>query len=177
MDIKFKIGSSLILQNCRDNDYLVIAEKLPSKEEYLSNKQEGIEYHYYTKEMILDEIGFKKPFNRTTILPYLWSYQLDENIIKQGFPFKHSVIRSRNNYISLLNYLIDSHWFDRKRSPMLNNGNCSKIIYHIAYIVFILENNSTILTDEQKAIVQQIHDKQMPQSYLDTLQEKIKNLN
>lgn len=46
-----------------------------------------------------------------------------------------------------------------------------KNIYHIAYNLFILLNNSVTLTEEQMNIVQKIHDCEMPIQYLQELRQ------
>ena len=66
--------------------------------------------------------------------------------------------------------------FNFNKRITTNNGHCSKIIYHIAYNLFILENNSPIITDTQKAIIQRIHDRLMPVEYIDELEKRINNM-
>ena len=63
--------------------------------------------------------------------------------------------------------------FDKEKYSQ--NNCCDKKIYHIAYNMFILQNNSPILTNEQKEIVQKIHDKEMPIEYLDEMEKIIKS--
>ena len=59
---------------------------------------------------------------------------------------------------------------------IVNKNCCSKLVYHIAYNLFIVQNNSPIITEEQKAIVQKLHDGEMPISYIDKLRAMIKAL-
>jgi hypothetical protein len=58
----------------------------------------------------------------------------------------------------------------------MKRKNCSKLIYHFAYNLFILQNNSVYLTPEQKEIIQKIHDCQMPIEYLDELERMLNEL-
>ena len=88
----------------------------------------------------------------------------------------YRILDRRSDYVSLLNWIVDNKACNFIKLKNMNHGHCSKLIYHIAYLTFILENNSTSLTAEQKETVQQIHDRAMPMEYLDELAEKIRNL-
>lgn len=174
---KYLIGSKLLnLKNNNDTDYLILVDASNDEGFYKYDKQGDIENHYRTASMLLKTLNFELPIDRTSIKYFVVQYQLDKDIIGQDFPYPHSVLEYRSNYIDVLNYIIDNQTVGFKKSPRLNDGNCSKGVYHIAYLTFILENNSTALTVDQKAIIQKIHDREMPQSYLDELEEKIRNL-
>ena len=172
----YLVGSKLLkINNNRDVDYLNLV-KSATTEELKLRKENGAEIHTRTEEMERRTLNFELPFTYQAIHWYIVTYQLDKSIIGQDFPIKHSVLEKRDKYIEMLNWIVDNQALNFKKNEWLNRGNCSKIIYHIEYIVFILENNSTVLTDEQKVIVQKIHDTQMPQDYLDELAERIRNL-
>lgn len=174
--MKFQVGSRLLgLNNCHDNDFIVIVEGDVEiyKQQYLNEKEIFIR----SKQNLDSTMLFELPFNLKTIRWYIVNYQLDKNIIGQDFPIEYHVLDRRDDYIRMLNWIVDNKACNFNKCIYLNNGNCSKMIYHVAYTAFILHNNSTILTKEQKEIIQKIHDLQMPQSYLDDLKDLIKGLN
>lgn len=176
MEQKYLIGSKLLgLTNNHDTDYLVLQDDDDSMD-YRRSYENGVETHYKLSSMLQKAFNFELPFDDESIRYYIVNYQLDENIIGQNFPYKFSVLAKRDKHIEMLNWVVDNRAVNFVKNKALNRGNCSKLIYHIAYMVFMLENNSTVLTAEQKAIVQRIHDKKMPQDYLDVLAEKIRNL-
>lgn len=173
--MKFQVGSSLLgLNNCHDNDFIVIVEGDVEtyKQQYFDEKDTFMR----SKENLDSTMLFQLPFNRKTIRWYIVNYQLDKDIIKQDFPIEYHILDRRYDYIRMLNWILDNKACNFSKCKYLNDGNCSKMIYHIAYLIFILENNSTTITAEQKEIVQKIHDLQMPQSYLDELEEIIRSL-
>lgn len=166
---KYLVGSKLLaISNTHDTDFVCIVDKF-DKDEYNIAKENNEHIIFYEKELLVSILDFALPFNRQTVYKYLYSYQLDKDIIGQDFPYEHSVLKKRDRYIELLKWVVETGSCNFAHHERLNGGNCSKIIYHIAYIVFILQNNSVEITSEQKAIVQKIHDKQMSQSYLDEL--------
>lgn len=174
---QYLVGSKLLgLDNNSDIDYLVLVDDSYGGDFYEYDKQNDIEYHRRTASMLLRTLKFELPFDKKTIRYYVVNYQLDENIIGQDFPYKYSILDNRDKYVEMLNWIVDNKALNFAKIAELNSGNCSKGIYHLAYIMFILENNSPTLTAEQKNIVQKIHDLNMPQSYLDVLEEKIRNL-
>lgn len=172
---KYLIGSCLLgLTNNHDCDYIVLADGDINlyKHQFVDEK----DVFTRSKENLDATMLFQLPFDNKNIRRYIVNYQYDRDIIGQDFPYEYHILDRRGDYINLLNWIVDNQALNFKKIPYLNHGNCSKVIYHIAYTTFILENNSTTLTAEQKAIVQKIHDLQMPQSYLDVLEEKIRNL-
>lgn len=173
---KYLIGSCLLgLKNNHDCDYIVVVDgdaSLYEQQQFANEKDTYIR----SKENIDSTMLFRLPFENENARKYIVNYQLDKDIIGQDFPYEYHVLDRREDYIRLLNWIVDNKALNFVKDNGLNHGNCSKIIYHVAYTVFILENNSTALTTEQKEIVQKIHDKQMPNAYLDVLAEKIKNL-
>lgn len=173
---KYLVGSyGCGISNNHDYDYLAIVDGDDTvyRHEYT---EEHTDVFVRSKPNIDKTMLFRLPFTNITVRYYMYNYQLDKEIIGQDFPLEYHILDRRKDYIALLNYIVDNKCLNFKKIPRYNHGNCSKLIYHIAYLTFILENNSTTLTAEQKAIVQKIHDKQMPQDYLDVLEEKIRKL-
>ena len=103
-------------------------------------------------------------------------------IIKQDFPIIYHILDYKEKLKRLLNlFIIQEFSVFGKVSKGVYSRNMNryvlpKIFYHIAYNLFILENNSVKLTDEQLEIVQKIHDKEMPVEYGEELKQRILNL-
>jgi hypothetical protein len=75
--------------------------------------------------------------------------------------------------IQLLNYIVEK----KKLNFNKDIGNyCYNQLYHFAYNLFILQNNSVELTPEQFEIVQKIHDEKMPISYLDEMKNLLEEI-
>ncbi|MCM1289630.1 MAG: hypothetical protein NC132_03145 [Corallococcus sp.] len=169
------IGSKLLgLSNNSDCDTLVILDG--DSDCFHCEHVDGLDTMKSTATHIGRYMAFEVPLNCETVIRYIANYQYDADIIGQNFPLKYHILDKRNKYIELLNWIVDNAACNFVKNLRFNKGNCSKIIYHVAYTVFILENGSTALTAEQKAIVQRIHDREMPQNYLDVLLQKIRKL-
>ena len=164
----FLIGSKLLnLSNCKDIDYLV----LDNNKNNIYN-QNNIDYRYRTITNIKETLKFKNDDGRK-----LFNYQLDKTINKEFGEFiSYNILDYRNELTRFLKEIVSYKMFNFNKRVTTNNGHCSKMIYHIAYNLFILENNSPIITDEQKAIIQKIHDRLMPIEYLDKLEKRILRL-
>lgn len=169
MDNKcFLIGSKILnLSNCKDIDYLI----LDDNKNNIYN-QNNADYRYKTITNIKETLEFKNDDGRK-----LFNYQLDRTINKEFGEFiPYNILDYRNELIKFLKEIASNKMFNFNKRVTTNNGHCSKIIYHIAYNLFILENNSPIITDKQKAIIQKIHDRLMPIEYIDELEKRINNL-
>ena len=166
--MKYLIGSKLIgLANNKDTDYLVLIEG-NTRRIY----KDGQDTLYISKAAILERMHFKLDF-RQNARNLLFNYQLDKDIIGQNFPIDYHLLEYKKKLIELLKLIVREELLNFNNRVSTNNGHCSKIIYHIAYNVFILQNNSSIITAEQREIIQKIHDRQMPIKYLDYLREVI----
>lgn len=165
---KFLVGSSLLgLANIKDTDYMVFDEEKRS-----AVFKDSIDYGYRTLENIKETLAFKGNDNWK-----LFNYQLDKSINKEFGEFlPYNLLDYKNELVTYLKDIVKYRRFNFDKRVTSNKGHCTKIIYHIAYNLFILENNSPIITDEQKEIIQKIHDKLMPIEYLDELEYRINNL-
>ena len=167
---KYLIGSKLLgLKNNKDTDYLVLGEK----EKDYAILENGIEYSYKTFEWINNQMKFQEYKKNKRF--FLFNYQLDAKIIGQNFPIEYHILDYKNELIEYLNWIVENRKFNFSKKITVNKKCCAKKIYHIAYNMFILQNNSPILTNEQKEIVQKIHDKEMPVEYLDEMEKIIKS--
>lgn len=165
---RFLVGSGLLgLANIKDTDYMVIEE-----EKKLAEFKDGIDYRYRTLENVKDTLAFKGNDDRK-----LFNYQLDKAINKEFGEFlPYNLLDYKNELISYLKEIVKYKRFNFDKRITSNNGHCTKIIYHIAYNLFIVENNSPIITAEQKTIIQTIHDRLMPIEYLKELERRINEL-
>lgn len=173
--MRYRVGSTLLgLSNNHDVDFIVLCD---GNETTYERKREGSDdVLYRSVQNIKKYMNFEYPITRQNARIYVVNYQLDANIISQNFPVEYHILDRRIDYIHLLLDIVNNKLLNFKRIPCLNNGCMSKILYHVAYTTFIMQNNSTTLTAEQKEIVQKIHDRQMPQDYLDELEEIIRGL-
>lgn len=170
--MKYLVGSKLLgLSNCKDEDYITLTDgnENVNTRKYIDNKDVVVR----SVQNVDNCMNFKLPLNETTARYYIVNYQMDKDIIGQDFPLNYHILDRRSDYINLLNWIVDNEACNFVKTKNMNHGHCSKLIYHIAYLTFILENNSTSLTAEQKETVQQIHDRAMPMEYLDELEQLI----
>lgn len=161
---KFLVGSQLLgLSNAKDTDYYVILEEGETAKDAGVDDNHIVDYDktYQTLIFVDDSINS------------IYNYQYDKQI-NPSFAefFEYSILNYKTDLINLLDKIIANKQFNFSKQITQGNNCCCKIIYHIAYNIFILENNSPIISAEQKQIIQKIHDKAMPIEYLDTLKNK-----
>lgn len=163
---KYLIGSKVLgLKNARDIDYVTIDNKVIYKKVF----EKDYDVIYISKEYLTNSFAFKSK----DWFCLLSNYQYDKNIIQKDFPIKYSILDYRNELITFLKYVVKNKLFNFNKKITINRKYCSKLIYHIAYNTFILQNNSTKLTIEQINKVQLLHDCKMPISYIDELEKII----
>jgi hypothetical protein len=169
---KYKIGSGVLhLENCKDTDYVILSNEYGDYK-MIYDKTTGEDLIYITSEYLTFLLTYQKK-NKQLLM---YNYQYDRDIIGQEFPIEYHILDYRQELIKYLKDVVRRKLFNFNKQITLNKLYCSKRIYHIAYNIFILQNNSPILTKEQKAIVQQIHDGLMPIGYLDTLEHILYNI-
>lgn len=161
---KFLIGSSLLgLSAIRDVDFLYIGEDKEFRVE------DGNDNKHRTKEEQLELLQFQNDN-----LNKIFNYQLDQAINKDFGKFiPYNILDYKNELIVLLKEVVSKGLYNFSKRFTIKNKCCTKLIYHVAYNLFILENNSPIITDSQKEIIQKIHDGNMPIEYLDELETRI----
>lgn len=167
---KFLIGSSILgLTNIKDSDYLYIYE---NSSEANTKIDDGNDNRYRTKEYQIELLEFKNDDGRK-----LFNYQCDKTINKEFGEFiPYNILDYRKELTKFLKEIVKEKTFNFNKSITQGNQCCCKMVYHIAYNTFILINNSPIITNDQKAIIQSIHDKNMPIDYIDDLILLIDNL-
>ena len=179
MSEQYLVGSELLgLTSNKDKDYFIFDDSMNEDYKMVTDKETHIDYFYrktaFFNKICNFEIDFKQELRIYSVL-----YQYDIDIIGQDFPLVFHVLNHKQDFLNFLNYVVSADVcgfgaFTRKRGTQ--NSYCVKEIYHIAYLTYILKNNSTTLTQQQKTIIQTIHDRQMPLSFLDELKAEILNL-
>ena len=173
---KYLIGSSLLgLSNNKDEDYVIIDNSIDNKYGSIHEYKDGVDYFYKTAQRLDDIFNFRVDYKKD-LYPFVVAYQYDKDIIKQDFPLEYHILDNREKWKEFLIYIAVGEKMNFTKKVKFTNGCISKLIYHIAYLTYILKNNSTTLTTEQKQKIQKIHDKQMPLEFLDELKADIMNL-
>lgn len=153
----YLVGSKLLgLKNASDEDYIDIVEEEKNYRKVINGK----DVNFRNKDLLLKIMNFEADFEQWS-MAMSWNYQLDADIIKQNFPIEYHILEHKEALRKFLNEIRNKK--ARNYSPAIYdiNGFMLKSCYHIAYNKFILENNSIILTDNQKDIIQKIHDHKM----------------
>lgn len=166
---KYLVGSYLLgLSNQRDTDYVVIGEK--PKDISLLNADEDLKF---IKEDVLKSI-LRFENNK---FQWIYNYQYDQTI-NPSFAtyYSYNILDYKDKLKERLKNVVKNKSYNFNKIITQGDRCCSKIIYHIAYNTFIIENNNPIITSEQKAIIQDIHDLKKPIAYLDELAAKINAL-
>lgn len=162
----YKIGSNLLgLDNTKDNDTLYVCDEIIGFRKFESKND--------TCYRSIEEVKRTLKFDGILSNNKLFNYQLSKQL-QPDFFIDYDLLDYRSELIAFLKNISKKGKF--RFSTDYDDEYCYKWIYHIAYNVFILENNSFDLTEEQKEIIQKIHDGEMPSSYITTLKEKIENL-
>lgn len=162
---KFLVGSQLLgLTNAKDIDYYVILD-----EGETLNRESGVDYHVVDWSKRLKVLTFQDTNPNYCIFCYQHDKQINPSFAEF---FEYNLLDYKKELIDLIDNIIKNKLLNFNNKITTTNNCCCKIIYHIAYNIFILENNSPIITAEQKEIIQQIHDRVMPIEYLDTLKNK-----
>ena len=163
----YLIGSKLLgLNNCHDIDVMTISNEY----EYKREKKDNMEIFHRSEDNLLKFMRFQEDVFRYSSL-LLSNYQYDQNIIGQSFPIKYNILDYKKELIDTLETIINHKLENFNPRITFNEKCCSKAIYHIAYNIFILQNNDPIINKKQKEIIQKIHDYEMPIEYLEELKQ------
>jgi len=174
---KYQLGSKLLnLDNTRDNDFVILVDG--DRDTNYRSKEDG-DCFCMSKAYLDKFINFEEEFDYKTIAIYIVLYQYDKDIIGQNFPIEYHILDRKNDFIRLLKFIRENKLLNLDTEIKISTKEnrkfyiCSKIQYHIVYNLFIIKNNSVNLTAEQKAIIQKIHDRQMPAEYINTIIQEI----
>lgn len=165
---KYILGSTLLgLNHCRDTDYLILVDI----ENYYKRVREGeFDIVYRSIDNMMKYLNFEIDVCEDKGV-VLYNYQLDSKIIKQDFPISYSILDYKKELLQAIGKVIKWNLYNFNERVTAKGRYCMKNIYHIAYNLFIILNNSVTLTEEQMNIVQKIHDCEMPIQYLKELRQ------
>lgn len=164
--MQYKVGSAnLQIDNKNDKDYIILQSDYSYKKVIDPETKEDL--IYISKEVLENNLNFRGNFKHQ-----MYNYQYDEDIIGSDFPIEYHILDHKKELLAYLKEIVRQRLFNMNTTISVN-GNCTKIVYHVAYNYFILKNNSPILTAEQVEIVNKIHDLKMPISYVDELSKDI----
>lgn len=156
----YKTGSQLLkLNNCRDNDIVLIYETDSDKEEMqellINNKE--YDFHY-------NKLGNKK------IRVWSYLYGLLEYLIGEHITFETDILNAdRKQYVECCY----RHIVNLDSVATISNRE-SKGWYYLLTGVYMLENNSYEISFIQKANIQLAHDKQASDDLKNYVRTKIK---
>ena len=157
------VGSSILgLENVRDRDILV----LDSEREYSWFDLDKNNFHPVSYERLKNEMAFMP--NR--YWDGFYAYMLDSDINPNELDY--NVFEHKDDMRKMLkefNFERRGMVIPEKYAPKIEF--LDKKYYHLAYNLFLLQNGSKELSQEQKDIIQKIHDREMPLSYKDILAE------
>lgn len=166
---KYLVGAKALgILNSKDTDYVQIDNQLEYKQVF----ENGCDIFKKSTNYLITSLKFKS----NDEFSMLSNYQYDQTIIGNDFPIKYSILDYKNELKEFLKLIVKNKMFNFDKRITINHKYCSKLIYHIAYNVFILQNNSTKLTNEQQEKIQLIHDCKMPIHYIDELEQMIGGL-
>lgn len=167
------VGSKLLnLSNQHDLDLITFYTEDKYNMINVNNLKDEIDHKYMLLDTKINSLLFKdNNFIR------IFNYQFD-SIINKEFStlFEYHILDYKKELVKLLKWIVDNKKYNFNKNVYAEDKKCTKLIYHIAYNLFIIENNSPIITKEQKETIQKIHDLEMPIDYLDELEIKINNL-
>ncbi len=157
---QYLVGSKKLgLQNARDMDILLIFEDEQITKEnahQILKTSFDIDYRIWKKDdfekfLTLDFLG-NNPYN------FLWLYQCDTDIIKQDFKYDFHILSIKDKMLPLLKSFLQEVLYSLRHPEWPKDFNI-KWVYHLAYNIFIFQNRTPHLTNEQIKKVQKLHDK------------------
>lgn len=132
----YSCGSSLILDNPNDTDICLVFDDVEKKKYGFEHSPHDTGYclHFATKEY--------KPFIGCYAVPLM------KKLGGEDIDFKFDIFEeeTKKEYIAIL------------RNAVKKLKDDSKQWYHVLTAIYMYENGSYILTEEQKANVQEVHD-------------------
>lgn len=164
------VGSqALKLSSPRDTDYLIFENREGQRKSWF---EENNNFHS------IDAKDFKKIMNfdkDMRIWNKLYNYVIDRDINPNELDY--NVFNYKDEIRDSLKWLVTNHSIVFKPYINLNNnGTWRKTNYHILYNLYLLLNDSKELTEEQKAVIQKIHDKEMPATFGEEVEKMILDL-
>lgn len=167
----YPIGSAMLkLNNIRDKDYLTFDE--PGQKIRVENNIifdiHSVNKEFFEQAVFFNTTQLEKDSQHFEYQQFI-AYQLDYSI-NNGTPYpQYNILEYKKPLYNLMSKYILNGLPPFSSGFLEKPGVCDKKLYHIAYNIYILLNNSTILTKEQRENIQKIHDRMMPITFLTEL--------
>jgi hypothetical protein len=157
----------LKLDNCSDEDWVVFVDDSRPYVGKIATRS----YPFYSR--LVD--NFKKGRNADGD-PYkaLFLYQMSKGFHEDSeYPFDFDILQYKDIWAKCLKTYINKPEVEQSA---LKSGSLPKKFYHLLYQFVMITENTHFISDREKAIVQKIHDHQMPSDYFYVLKNLINDL-
>ena len=165
---KFIVGSKCAcIKDFKDLDILIVDET-----EY---KEKNIfrDYKVISKDKLLKTLDFSNFYEKDWLFNYQYDAAINPDFSKY---YEYHILDHKDKLYEFLKLTIDKEKYNFNKNIRINNKYLSKLVYHIAYNIFILENNSILLNINQIDVINKIHDLKMPFNYIDELIKTFNNI-
>lgn len=191
---KYLTGSRFIgLENCHDYDYLIICDKTQWKRATPEDRKNKQDNHYWTIELIKKSLNFEDQFSSAnwdslstmrallvTNVLFIQHLLSDVELCKsEKWVNKELFFNNKNKYKDGLLWAVQHNVYNLNYDFMIRENmycNCTRRIYNVMYTLYILLNGDFYITEQQKQILQTIHDNQMPLEFLKEIPPLINQL-
>lgn len=162
---KYLVGSALLnLKNINDLDYISLENNNEKENNNLLKNNEKIDIFYVDSKRIASltyDIDYFEN-SKTLFENFQYDNSIRSNLGHEKIPIEFRILENREKVIELLNFTKENML--QNYTPLISypGGFMTKSTLNVVYTKFIIENNSIILTEEQKDVIQRIHDRSMP---------------
>ena len=174
------IGSSMLgLANAHDRDWLILDDEVPldRRNPNLHKHVGSDDFTHVNPIMLRKALDFELPMLQYGLF-MLFDYQKDRKLIGSDFPYDYDWLSHRAQIIELVQTNLDNNTEGCGLFVCRTNGVVcmEKNTYHVAWNIFALMDGDVRISPEHLAIVQKIHDREMPQTYIEELRKMAKDL-
>ena len=162
-----KTGSQLFCANCKDSDYLIITKEFPLVRAYHINELKADCFLRSIDEFKAEITDDKWRYKLCACL----AYQNPENVVYGELPTLETDIFSRDYLLK-----VSQMEYEHAKKTYFIRYPSKAMVWGLA-LRYVLENESFIFTDEQKALLQQCHDLELPETHRDQLKIYLEQLN
>lgn len=174
----FRTGGSLLLDNCKDEDYIIIYNKTNTfRQDYfnIKDREQNIDYFGYSMELFNELSTFSLELYTPSInrfrQMFLISMFISENIKNEGLTF--DLIGQSEKFKQAAKDACDLSFINPNVTWEGHEDYCQKHLWYVILGLMFIENNSYEMTPEMKEIVQKCHDGCLPKSWEDWVKERI----
>lgn len=162
-------GSKMLgLDNCRDEDWLVFVNKRGADIKEKDHRSISC-YKTILNHFVIGKNEAKDNFKT------LYLYQLSAPFIDdENYPFNFfNIFEHKRVWITQLKGYIN---LEKTEAWGTKYESLPKQFYHLLYQYYMITEDTHWISDDAKAIVQKIHDLEMPSAYFYELREHINSL-